>query len=146
MVTANSDGNVGAWNSGQLVVGQAAASGASSGAIGISYSTTNNAGYISSLSPTTAWRDLGFRALNTMFYYNGATEGMRLTTGGNLGIGNTGPTEKLEVSGAIKIAGASATDNNSPALTLVSDDDFLYDGEYINHYALGFHQLMTEQA
>jgi hypothetical protein len=60
---------------------------------------------------------------------------------GNVGVGLTGPTEKLEVSGAIKMPGASATDNNSPALTLVSDDDFLYDAEYINHYAFGFHNF-----
>lgn len=60
---------------------------------------------------------------------------------GNVGVGLTGPTEKLEVNGAIKMPGASATDNNSPALTLVSDDDFLYDAEYINHYAMGFHNF-----
>lgn len=73
------------------------------------------------------------------FVTNAATERMRISSNGNVGIGSNGPTERLDVNGAIKMPSANTTDNNSPALTLVSDDDFLYDTEYINHYAFGFH-------
>ena len=57
----------------------------------------------------------------------------------DVGIGTTSPTEKLEVNGAIKIPLASNSDNNSPGLLYASDDDFLYDGLYLNHYGMGFH-------
>lgn len=58
---------------------------------------------------------------------------------GNVGIGTTTPGEKLEVNGLIKIPVANNQDNNSPGITALSNDDFLYDGEYINHYGFGFH-------
>jgi hypothetical protein len=57
----------------------------------------------------------------------------------NIGIGTTTPSEKLEVNGLIRINGASTVDNNSPGLVLASNDDFLYDNQYINHYGFGFH-------
>ena len=98
VITTSSDGNVAAWGAGQLTVGQ---DGTTAGALGLSYSTTNNAGYISSLAPAVAWKDLGFRALNTIFYYNGATEGMRLNTSGNVGIGTSAPATRLEVSTSV---------------------------------------------
>ena len=65
-------------------------------------------------------------------------------TTGNVGIGTSTPGEKLEVVGAIKIPKANTTDNGSPGLVLVSDDDFTYTGaagssQYINHYGFGFH-------
>ena len=39
---------------------------------------------------------------NIRFAVNGGTEAMRITSGGNVGIGVTNPTEKLEVNGSIK--------------------------------------------
>ncbi|MBQ4820850.1 hypothetical protein [Aquimarina sp. MMG016] len=58
---------------------------------------------------------------------------------GNVGIGTTSPTEKLEINGLIKIKPASTEDNNSPGITMASNDDFLYNDEYINQYGFGFH-------
>jgi hypothetical protein len=97
VVTDSSDGNVADWSSGQMVVGQ---TGPKAPALGFSYSTANNSGYISALAPGLAWKSLGFRASDMIFYYNGGTEGIRLTNGGNVGIGATAPTAKLQVTGA----------------------------------------------
>ncbi|MEP5338781.1 MAG: hypothetical protein ABJL44_19145 [Algibacter sp.] len=61
---------------------------------------------------------------------------------GNVGIGRTPGTNskiKLSVNGGIRINGANAEDNNSPALMSHENDDFLYDDQYINRYAVGFH-------
>src|SRR3990167_4073503 len=44
--------------------------------------------------------------------HNG-TEVMRLTASGNVGIGTTGPVEKLQVAGAVKVTGAIAIDTAS---------------------------------
>jgi hypothetical protein len=66
-------------------------------------------------------------------------EAITVLPSGNVGIGTTAPTEKLQVNGLIKIPTATATDNNSPGLVSASDDDFLYDGAYINQYGFGFH-------
>lgn len=55
-----------------------------------------------------------------------------------LGVGSA-PTEVLTVNGLIKISTATAVDNDSPGLVNVSDADFLYDGDYLNHYGLGWY-------
>lgn len=60
-------------------------------------------------------------------------------TTGNVGIGITNPSERLEVIGLIKIPAANNQDNNSPGIVALSNDDFIYDGEYLNHYGFGFH-------
>jgi hypothetical protein len=60
-------------------------------------------------------------------------------TGGFVGIGTPNPGEQLTVDGAILIRPASSVDNDSPAIIAQSNDDFLYDDDYINHYAMGFH-------
>lgn len=64
---------------------------------------------------------------------------MHISGNGNVGIGTASPGEKLEVSGLIKINRATNQDNNSPGLVAISNDDFLYDGKYINRYGFGFH-------
>lgn len=58
---------------------------------------------------------------------------------GNVGIGTQTPVTKLHVEGSIYIPSASTTDNYSPALVNVMNNDFLYDSQYINNYAFGFH-------
>jgi hypothetical protein len=71
----------------------------------------------------------------------GTNNTMRVTIkpDGNVGIGTSAPTELVAVNGGIWMASANSSDNNSPGLVAVSDDDFLYDGQYINHYGFGFH-------
>ena len=60
-------------------------------------------------------------------------------TTGKVGIGTSAPTEALHVNGLIKIERANGSDNNSPGIIHIANDDFNYDGEYINHYGFGFH-------
>jgi len=63
---------------------------------------------------------------------------------GNVGIGVTGPGEKLEVAGGlVKIPKATNVDNDSPGIVYASNDDFLYNSLYINHYGFGFHDPET---
>ncbi len=63
---------------------------------------------------------------------------------GNVGIGTATPRELLEVRGAIMIPRATTVDNDSPGLVYINNDDFLYDGEYLNHYGFGFHAYDQE--
>lgn len=58
---------------------------------------------------------------------------------GKVGIGTTDPSEALEVKGLIRIHNANSHDNNSPGIVGAIDDDFLYAGQYLNHYGFGFH-------
>src|SRR5690606_19686816 len=58
---------------------------------------------------------------------------------GNVGIGTSAPTESLDVRGIIKLEMANNEENNSPGIVAMGNDDFLYDGQYINHYGFGFH-------
>ncbi|MEK7069168.1 MAG: tail fiber domain-containing protein [Patescibacteria group bacterium] len=95
VVVSSSDGTGSTWGSGQFVVGQAA----NAGALGLSYDSSNNVGYISSLSPAVSWNDMGFRGKDFIFI-NGNAERMRLTAGGSLGIGTTSPNHILTVSNA----------------------------------------------
>ena len=61
------------------------------------------------------------------------------TQNGNVGIGTSAAAEKLHVNGLIRIPMATSSNDNSPGVVLASNDDFLYDGQYINHYGFGFH-------
>lgn len=58
---------------------------------------------------------------------------------GNVGIGTSNPTESLDVRGILKLGVANNQENNSPGIVAMGNDDFLYDGQYINHYGFGFH-------
>lgn len=64
---------------------------------------------------------------------------MILSASGNLGLGVPDPTEKLSVNGGISIPLALTVDNDSPGLVGASNDDFQYDGQYLNHYGYGFY-------
>ncbi len=50
------------------------------------------------------------------------------------------PEGVVNFTNKILIQSASTIDNTSPGIMLVPNDDFLYDGEYINHYGFGFHK------
>lgn len=44
-----------------------------------------------------------------------------------------------DFTGLVSIKPATHVDNNSPGILLFKNDDFLYGGQYINHYGFGFH-------
>ncbi len=44
----------------------------------------------------------------------------------------------------LRIGQASSEDNNSPGIVCIINDDFKYDGEYINHYGMGFHKYADQ--
>ena len=71
--------------------------------------------------------------------FSGGVSRLRVNNNGNIGIGTNSPSEKLDVRGLIKIPLATNEKHNSPGIVALSNDDFLYDGEYINHYGFGFH-------
>ncbi|UOB17895.1 hypothetical protein [Abyssalbus ytuae] len=53
---------------------------------------------------------------------------------------NLYPDGKISlVDALVKIGKATDTDNYSPGVVYSYSDDFLYDGQYINHYGFGFH-------
>ena len=81
---------------------------------------------------------LGVGVSNHYFRTNG-TNRMVIDLNGNIGIGTTNPSEKLDVNGLIKIPQANNQDNNSLGIIAQINDDFLYDNQYINNYAFGFH-------
>jgi len=58
---------------------------------------------------------------------------------GNVGIGTSTPTERMDIIGLLKLSKAlgGSNENNSPGLIFVSDDDFLFGGKHLNHYGLG---------
>lgn len=84
----------------------------------------------------------GYLALSTRTSAGVMTEALRINSSGNVVIGTTAPNEKLVVSGgAILINSASTVDNDARGITANSDDDFLYDGQYLPHYSFGFHEF-----
>ncbi len=52
--------------------------------------------------------------------------------------------EKLN--GVVQIDMANSTDNSSPGITVKLNDDFLYDGKYLNHYGIGFHDFQDNSS
>ncbi|MEL4309134.1 hypothetical protein JMA43_13605, partial [Joostella sp. CR20] len=77
--------------------------------------------------------------LSVVISFCGHAQSNTYPSSGNVGIGTTTPSEQLEVQGLIKIGMANNKENNSPGIVALSNDDFLYDGQYINHYGFGFH-------
>ena len=99
---ADSNGNVSTWSSNQVVFTRGGTS--TSQGLGFSVHDVDNTATISSLTPAVTWSDLNYRAKNHAFYSNGATLGIYQNIGGNVGIGTTTPSEKLEVEGNIKLS------------------------------------------
>lgn len=71
--------------------------------------------------------------------YNGDFSGGTMLFG-NVGINTFNSPEKLYIKqGLIRIDKANNIDNQSPGLVGNSDDDFVYNNKYLNHYGFGFH-------
>jgi len=62
-------------------------------------------------------------------FYQGATELMRIKGGGNVGIGSTEPTQKLDVNGTVK---ATAFSGDGSALTGISSSGWTKDGTNVH--------------
>lgn len=110
IVTTDSNGDISTFGTGQFVVGQEN----NGGGIALSYSGINSTGYISTISPGTAWRDLGFRSGNTIFYRNGNNESMRITNAGKLGLGTSNPQSLAAIAGSLTIGAGLASSAAAP--------------------------------
>ena len=100
------NGNVGIGTtapSAKLVVSNA-------GATGYEIDPTSSSGTIVSLfsydRTANLWRATRYSGLDHRFEINGTTEAVRITSGGNVGIGTTSPNGKLQVDGDIYVNGA----------------------------------------
>jgi hypothetical protein len=71
-------------------------SGTSGYGVRIGYNESNNIGYINSLKPGVAWSNLQIQA-NNIIFAPVATERMRITSAGSVGIGTTSPANRLQV-------------------------------------------------
>jgi trimeric autotransporter adhesin len=61
------------------------------------------------LSPAGSTSDFGIRSQAALFFAaGGATERMRITSTGNVGIGTTAPNYKLDIAGNVNVAGSQA--------------------------------------
>jgi len=92
---ADSNGNVGAWGSNQVVFTRGGTS--TSQGIGFSVHDANNTATISSLTPAVTWSVLEYRALAHFFYSTGTNIGLMQDTNANVGIGTTSPLAKLDI-------------------------------------------------
>jgi hypothetical protein len=87
---------------GAAVIGQNASDKVVVGSVANSYTGATVGAHTTGLN---AWADLNLAGSNLIFRSNGETEGARLTSAGNVGIGTPWPTAKLDVAGSIKSTG-----------------------------------------
>ena len=109
VTTSDTTGAPSNWTGQNFTVGTGGANG---GSVGISYDQTNNKGYINSLSPGVAWRDLIFNAGG----------------GGNIGIGGfsgaTVPGYKLDVVGNGHFSTSLTADTTITSGTTITQGSF----------------------
>lgn len=87
IATTSSTGAPSVWGTGQFVVSPGATT--TSTGFGISVDTANNVTYVSSLTPGAAWRTLGYRANEHIFYSIGTNESARIASDGAVLFGKT---------------------------------------------------------
>jgi len=126
-ITSTGDVGIGTSSpSGLLdVVGQTRVGGGSSAdALVVRGRTSDNLGFIllSNSGGGTAYAYIGTPAVNQLaFYTNGFAERMRIDSSGNVGIGTSSPTEKLDVVGNVELSG-----NGNRRLTFYSSTNWRY--------------------
>lgn len=91
--------------------------------VAICYDTVNNVGIVGTVHTGIMEYETRLRGNTLTFYTNGTNERMRVTSGGNVGIGTAAPGAKLDVNGGIKTARTGVT---SPAAT----DGNIFSGTY----------------
>jgi hypothetical protein len=84
--------------------------GTPSSGVGLEMQYSGNTSYIGSYDRNFGvYKDIFFYSANTIFE-NGGLERMRITSGGNVGIGTTSPSEKLHISGNTLVTGTLEVD------------------------------------
>jgi hypothetical protein len=112
---ADSDGNVGAWSSNQVVFTRGGTN--TSQGLGFSVDDAANSATISSLTPAITWSDLFYRAYNHSFYGNGGILAMYLNSSGNVGIGTTTPNGKFTTVGTYATVTHSLAANDAISIS-----------------------------
>jgi hypothetical protein len=89
-----------AWSDKYFCVGQSPST--SSSCVSIGFNNTTNQGWIYSLAPSVAWRDLNYGAASHSFYCASLSPAVTINSTGNVGIGTTTPGLKLDVVGNLR--------------------------------------------
>ncbi|HEC62445.1 MAG TPA: hypothetical protein ENI27_09390, partial [bacterium] len=75
----------------------------------IGYDTTNDHGFLQAADEATAFKNMEYGGSRHIFRTTAGTERMRISPGGNVGIGTNSPEAKLHVKGVIHVADPALT-------------------------------------